>query len=166
MDYIMKMPPLKNVKEIVFGLFVLSAVGVIFLPWYLTHRAEEHVELISLAPEPVVQLTEIAPQEIVPREIVPQEMPKVVAPPPVVVHSAGWVIRVGTFSVPQNAEKLADKLKRSGMPAYTKTKVYAGKSLTLVMVGPHPEKSLAQEKQAEIEKQYGLKGQLLQEEKT
>ena len=70
----------------------------------------------------------------------------------------GWVVRVGTFSKPENAARLTDALIKQGFSAASsKFKTKSG-SATRVWVGPFSERVQAARARTDIEKATGEKG--------
>ncbi|GGW50972.1 SPOR domain-containing protein [Alishewanella tabrizica] len=64
--------------------------------------------------------------------------PVTVSPPPAPgIGQAAWVVRVGSFSNPQNANALVAKLRQAGFATFTRSITNAnGQPLTSVFVGP------------------------------
>lgn len=150
-----------NVKEIVFGAFVMIAVGIILLPLFFSKQKDSEMNLAAIPPAEVHNIEYTEEPMIMFSETKMQE-PDIKTPH----SSSAWVIRVGTFAVYENAEKLVGKLNENGIEAYVKPVIYSGKSLTLVMIGPHADEKTAQMKLSDIQKRYGLRGQVLQEDKS
>ncbi len=147
-------------SKFLFVFTVIISLGVILYPLCIKAPEDPFIVMAPIPVEAEHTLAEVKPPEV-------EEIEPVISQNTIVdVIVQGWVIRVGTFSVQQNAEKLVKKLKNDGLPVYTKTVSYSGKNLTLVMVGPHADKETADLKRTEIEKHYGLKGQLLKESKA
>lgn len=70
----------------------------------------------------------------------------------------GWFVQVGTFSNPDNARALADKLKRKGYPASLESVRVEQTKVVRVRVGPYPQDAKAKTVQAEIQKGLGIRG--------
>jgi cell division septation protein DedD len=67
----------------------------------------------------------------------------------------GWVVQVGVYSNPDNAQRVADKLKARHLPVLSDSvKLDAGRA-TRVRVGPYREKNDAERAQAQIQKEVG-----------
>jgi len=72
----------------------------------------------------------------------------------------GWFVQVGTFSNPDNAQQLADKLKQDGYAVQTENIKLANGKAVRVRVGPFLENA-AKDAQLNIEKSMGIKGVIL-----
>lgn len=70
----------------------------------------------------------------------------------------GWFVQVGTFSNPENARALADKLKRKGYPASLESVRVEQTKVVRVRVGPYPQDAKAKTIQADIQKGLGIRG--------
>ncbi|MGB0498855.1 MAG: SPOR domain-containing protein [Rubricella sp.] len=53
-------------------------------------------------------------------------------------------VQVAAFAVPQNAERLQDRLSATGLPVSTRSGRMRGQAVTLVRVGPFPTEESAQ----------------------
>jgi DedD protein len=71
----------------------------------------------------------------------------------------GWVVRVGTFSVSENASRILQELRAKGFRASsTKINTASGSSATRVWVGPVAERVQAARLRNDIERKTGEKG--------
>lgn len=70
----------------------------------------------------------------------------------------GWFVQVGTFSNPENARALADKLKRKGYPASLESVRVEQTKVVRVRVGPYGQDNKAKTVQADIQKGLGIRG--------
>lgn len=70
----------------------------------------------------------------------------------------GWYVQVGTFSNPDNARALMDKLKRKGYPANLETVRVEQTSVTRVRVGPYGKDSKAKAVKADLQRSFGIRG--------
>jgi len=71
--------------------------------------------------------------------------------------SSAFVIQLGSFSNKTNAQKLVDKLKKSGYKAYLKVGKSNGKLINRVLVGPELKRPQAESKIKALNKISGLK---------
>jgi DedD protein len=72
--------------------------------------------------------------------------------------SKGWIVQVGVYSHPDNAERVVKKIRSHGIEASTDpVKLESGKGLR-VRVGPFKEKAEADKVMAQVQKEAGLKG--------
>ncbi|WP_333608951.1 SPOR domain-containing protein [Arsukibacterium sp.] len=70
---------------------------------------------------------------------------------------AAWVVRVGSFSNPQNANALLKKLRDAGHPAFTRNITNsAGQQLTSVLVGPDLRKAELERKLPALQQLTGI----------
>lgn len=70
---------------------------------------------------------------------------------------AAWIVRVGSFSNPQNANALLKKLRDAGHPAFTRNITNsAGKQLISVMVGPEIRRAELEKKLPALQQLTGL----------
>lgn len=79
------------------------------------------------------------------RPAAPAVTPPASPPPPA---DAGYVVQLGVFTNPANAQELVERLKKQGIRAYTETRVH---------VGPFKDKAEAEKAQAEL-KRLGVSG--------
>ncbi len=71
----------------------------------------------------------------------------------------GWVVRVGTFSVSENASRILQELRAKGfLASSTKINTASGGSVTRVWVGPVAERVQAARLRSDIERKTGEKG--------
>ncbi len=73
-------------------------------------------------------------------------------------EEGGWIVQVGAFSNSTNAQRLRQELQQSGYPVSLDNVELKGSKAVRVRVGPFRERQLAQEAQAKIESQTGLRG--------
>ena len=79
-------------------------------------------------------------------------------PPSLPSNVQAWSVQVGSFYVKQNAEKLMKTLQSKGFSAYLNAAKTSKGELLKVLVGPHLNKSDAAKTQADIQKQFNMKG--------
>jgi DedD protein len=80
------------------------------------------------------------------------------APMEVTPDLAGWVVQVGSFSNPENAERLKARLRDGGFRAFTEDVKANGRSWRRVRVGPELSRAEAEQLQADIKARYGIQG--------
>jgi DedD protein len=73
----------------------------------------------------------------------------------------GWIIQAGSFGQKSNADKLQQGISNSGASAYIEEIDVQGKTLYRVRLGPFPSKSSAQQQLEVVEKQFDLKGRVI-----
>ena len=84
------------------------------------------------------------------------------APPPqlqAIEH--GWVVQLGTYANPKNADRMHAKLKELGYVVSMEPIQLRNGKATRVRVGPYAEKTEAMSMQTELKKQVGLNGVVL-----
>ena len=74
---------------------------------------------------------------------------------------SGWIIQAGSFGQKSNADKLQQGISNSGASAYIEEIDVQGKTLYRVRLGPFPSKSSAQQQLEVVEKQFDIKGRLI-----
>ena len=74
--------------------------------------------------------------------------------PPSAVSDGGWAVQSGSFSNPEYAKGLADKLKGNHFPVYT----LARNNLTVVLVGPYDSSESAEKASTQLQQQANIKG--------
>jgi cell division septation protein DedD len=94
---------------------------------------------------------------------VPSPQPAPVASTPQAVDSqSNWVVQLATFSKTRNASDLERKLRDKGYPVFLESQAVEKGTLTRVYVGPLEAKDEAQTALKRLEKQFKLKGIVLQ----
>lgn len=73
----------------------------------------------------------------------------------------GWVVQVGTFANPDNAERLRERLKRHGHAAAAENVTLEGSKAVRLRVGPFHDRPAAVKAQAQIRKEIGINGVVL-----
>lgn len=80
-------------------------------------------------------------------------------PPAPATASGGWVVRVGTFSKPANADSVATVLANSGFTAHKVTvKTTLGGDATRIWLGPYAKKETAGEVSERLKALTGERG--------
>lgn len=80
-------------------------------------------------------------------------------PSDLVTGKNAWIIQLATFKSQENATKLVDKLKKDGLPAYTKQfENSKGATYTIVLVGPKIHKEEVSSLQQQLQTKYRLNG--------
>lgn len=104
-----------------------------------------------------------------PTASVPKPEPKPVAKPkpeaaklaPAPVATGNWLVQVGTFSEPENARRLGEKLKGIHYPVTLKVVTLDKGRAVRVQAGPFATKARAVAARDDIEKRLGLRGVIL-----
>lgn len=115
------------------------------------------------APVPAVDITPAvaaAPETVEPAPK-PVEKP---APSPVQAKPgpSAWVIQVGSFSNPENARKLVERLRKAGLDTMDpQPAIVNGKQLYRVKVGPELDKANAKKLQPKVKQAAGLQGTVI-----
>ena len=102
-----------------------------------------------------------APTASVPKpEPKPATQPKTEAakPAPAPVATGNWLVQVGTFSEPENARRLGEKLKGIQYPVRLKVVTLDKGRAVRVQAGPFATKASAVAARDDIEKRLGLRG--------
>lgn len=73
----------------------------------------------------------------------------------------GWIIQAGSFGQKTNADKLQQNISNSGASAYIEEIDVQGKTLYRVRLGPFSSKSSAKQQLEVVEKQFDLKGRVI-----
>lgn len=105
-----------------------------------------------------------APTASVPKpEPQPVTKPKTEAakPAPAPVATGNWLVQVGTFSEPENARRLGEKLKGIHYPVRLKVVTLDKGRAVRVQAGPFATKARAVAARDDIEKRLGLRGVIL-----
>lgn len=110
--------------------------------------------------KPVAQPTPkkpVSPVVVTVPNATPQDPPATAANPP----DHGWVVQLGTYANPKNADRMRTKLKQLGyVVSMEPIQLRNGKAMR-VRVGPYAEKNEALSKQTQLQKQVGLNGVVL-----
>ncbi len=75
---------------------------------------------------------------------------------------ASWTVQAGTFADEANAKKLADKLKKSGLPVKIHPAEGSNGKVYRVTVGSSLDRSRAEKVQKNLSSQHGVKGMMLE----
>lgn len=75
---------------------------------------------------------------------------------------ASWTVQAGTFADEANAKKLADKLKKSGLPVKIHPAEGSSGKVYRVTVGSSLDRSRAEKVQKNLSSQHGVKGMMLE----
>lgn len=87
----------------------------------------------------------------------PQDPPTTAASQP----DHGWVVQLGTYANPKNADRMRAKLKQLGYVVSMESIQLRNGKATRVRVGPYAKKNEALNKQTQLQKQVGLNGVVL-----
>lgn len=174
-----------RLKQRLVGAVVLVALAVIFVPM-LFDGPSQPPNSLRLESIPAAPGADYVPRKItlaIPGPVVPVPAPEPVAVPatePVTVPPAAepaldpastpapapgttWVVQVGSFSQPDNAHALRDRLRSMGFNAYVESvKDASGKSVLRVRVGPESDRPRAEALLARLKAEAALDGILRQ----
>ena len=180
-----------RLKQRLVGAVVLVTLAVIFLPMLLDGPSHPPSR-VTLEPIPAAPGDDFVPRKITltlpdagPLEAQPAEPDapaRVVLPSPEPVATAaptpapepakrpepvalpdGWVVQVGSFSKPDNAHALRDKLAGMGFPAFADSvDGGSGQQVVRVRVGPVPDRAAADALLARLKAEAKLEGILRQ----
>lgn len=174
--------PAFDPRHRIIGAIVVTALAVVFIPMVLSQgppAGPESTRAVVEAPAPErvnrVVVTPVAPPDAAPRSpaaTAPAETrsepepakPRAAAPAEAEAPArleAGWVVQVGTFANAANARRLEQKLRAGGESILTeRVRIASGEAVRL-RVGPFADRDAAQQAQARIRKEVGLKGVVL-----
>lgn len=178
----------QHLKQRIVGAIVLISVAVIFVPMLFEERTELGELSISesnIPKFPIKKFEEKAQALPVKKEIEKQitlpTMPTSSLGPATVKKTAekkavkknqpifklapSYIIQVGSFGNKSNAGKLAEKIKKSGFPAFVKSSSENKKLMHRVVVGPELDRKRAEQNKAKIEKLFNLKAIVLKQQK-
>ena len=173
-----------SLKQRLVGALVLTAIAVIFLPSLFTREERVVVDTTSLIPpapdlKPVVipepDKTEKRPEKITPAPAPEQAFqPKEEASPnPVVIEAAeapsldttglpkAWTVQVASFTEPERAEKLRNKLLADDYRAYSRALKTDKGEVTRIFIGPQISRQSALEVKIEIDKALSVNSLVL-----
>lgn len=108
------------------------------------------------APKPVIK-----PELEKPAAALVQKAPTPKAPAANASAKSGWVVQLGAFSNPDNAQRLQKKLKQHGYTAVLDNITLDKGRGVRVLVGPYVSNDEAKSIQARIQSQAGVKGVVL-----
>lgn len=98
------------------------------------------------------QLTDVKPRIV---DLQPEAATQVTAPSDPLIR---WVVQVGSFSAPGNAETLVARLRGDGLSAYTEAVSASGSTIYRVRVGPYLERDEALRVDRLINERFSLDG--------
>jgi len=103
-----------------------------------------------------------APQKLAaappPKSKIAEPKPKLAGP---TTGSKAWAVQVGSFTKRESAEKLRDRLRKSGYRAFVTSAQAAGKTVVRVRVGPELERADADQLRKRIEKDLQLQAKVV-----
>jgi DedD protein len=73
----------------------------------------------------------------------------------------GWSVRLGSFSIAENAKNLLDRLQASGYKAYTRKADGDQGDLIRVFVGPWVDREVVDENQQRLQQEFQLAGDVV-----
>jgi DedD protein len=74
----------------------------------------------------------------------------------------GWSVRLGSFSIAENAKNLLDRLQAAGYTAYSRTIDGDQGDLIRVFVGPWLDREVVDENQQRLQQEFQLAGDVVQ----
>jgi DedD protein len=72
-----------------------------------------------------------------------------------------WAVQVGSFSKRENAERLRDRLRKSGYKAFVNTTEAGGRTVVRVRVGPELQRADADQLRSKIEKELQIQARVV-----
>lgn len=167
-----------RLKHRLVGAVVLIAIGVIFIPMLLDGPppAPEPVTLERIPPapqpDPAPRRIDLAlpPPAPVAAETSPAARPPVRTPEPASAAAAqadsgpagAWVIQLGSFSQPENARALRDRLRKAGYTAFDERLTGPdGKPTTRVRIGPELDRAALERQLAKLHKDPEFAGAII-----
>lgn len=121
----------------------------------------------SVAPAKVPATTAAKPPVKAPQKLAaaPPPKSKIAEPKPKLAGPStgakAWAVQVGSFTKRETAEKLRDRLRKSGYRAFVTTAQAAGKTVVRVRVGPELERADADQLRKRIEKDLQLQAKVV-----
>lgn len=127
--------------------------------------AEEPAPVPAVDITPAVAATVDTASAAAPETVEPAPKPvEKPAPSPVQAKPgpSAWVIQVGSFSNPENARKLVERLRKAGLDTMDpQPAIVNGKQLYRVKVGPELDKANAKKLQPKVKQAAGLQGTVI-----
>lgn len=109
------------------------------------------------APVPAKAPAKLAAAEP-PKSKIAQPKPKLAGPN---TGAKAWAVQVGSFTKRESAEKLRDRLRKSGYRAFVTSAQAAGKTVVRVRIGPELERADADQLRKRIEKDLQLQAKVV-----
>ncbi len=129
-------------------------------------KPKEAEQTVSEPAAPVVEKPEKVekPTKPTPKAVAPAHVPEKQNEPvlPTRDTSSKFIIQLGTFSNPDNASKLVEKVNAIGLNAYTETLQNHGTTTIRVRVGPFSNKEAASSAKSQLEANTIHEGRILQ----
>jgi len=72
------------------------------------------------------------------------------------VLEGAYLVQLGSFGSADNAKRLRDRARETGMDAYIESFQRDGETLTRVFAGPFIDRSAAEDAKAELDQSFGL----------
>ena len=94
-----------------------------------------------------------------PAKKVPEPKPQLAGP---TTGSKAWAVQVGSFTKKENAEKLRDRLRKSGYKAFISKQTSGGKTIVRVRVGPELQRAQADQLRKKIEKEMQMQAKVVE----
>lgn len=138
-------------KRRLIGGAVLVLLAVIFVPMLFEDALQHETTLELLLPG----------DELSGKSVQPMDTVVVLPGPPQLPLPSAWAVQVGSFSHPDNAKALAERLKAAGFPAFVVPPGGADQALYRVRVGPVIDKEKAVAMGEAIKQKLDLKGYIV-----
>ncbi len=76
-------------------------------------------------------------------------------------NDRGWIVQAGSFSLPENANLLRDKLRSQRFDAFVERIAAGGRTLYRVRVGPRTSRAQSEAIAARMQREAGVAGQVV-----
>lgn len=155
------------------GAVILIALGVIFIPDFLEssktssleghvtlpvdaalHNDSEVIDQAILAEEAKTQIEEKRARQEAQKVITPVEKPQ--------FQKQAWVLQVGVFRYPNNANALVNKLRKAGYTTQVTAIETKSGTFSRVYVGPDISREKLLEQKDKITQLVGIEGQIVE----
>lgn len=117
----------------------------------------------ALIPKPVIKSepAKLAPTKPdIAAKKAPDTKPQLAGPAN--VGAKAWAVQVGSFTKKENAEKLRDRLLKSGYKAFVSKQASGGKTIVRVRIGPELQRANADQLRKKIEKEMQLQAKVVE----
>ena len=155
-------------QQRIVGAIVLVTLGVIFIPALLDgsgykSRQVQDIKIKEKPKFPPLIQKKVKPVPT-PIEQIKKDQAAALKADPKQPHKKpikSFALQVGTFGSNENAEKLRDKMKKSGYTAYVHRSVTKGKTSYKVRIGPELERSVLENTKKNIKKSHKIEGYIV-----
>ncbi len=171
-----------RLKHRLVGAVVLIAIGVIFIPMLLdgpppapepvtlerippapdAELVPRRVDLTLPPPEPARPVPPPSPSPAQAADKSPDASPDAPATPAPTGPAEAWAIQLGSFSQPENARALRDRLRKQGYAAFDeRLSGPDGKPTTRVRIGPELDRTALEKQLARLKKDPEFAGAII-----